>query len=167
MLISYRTDHYELVGRNFAEFLKKTKYRESVDSQYTCYKDGNPEDLDFWARMSANPAYQASFGSSMAAWSMNKTKWLNYFDTETLLDSVDLSSPILVDIGGNVGNDIEGFLAKHPDVPTGSLVLQDRPEALELAKVSDKVRVMSHDFFTPQPVKGKLHCGFRVCQAID
>ena len=150
----HRTDHYELTARNFAGFLKKVSYQVPRSHSYTCYSDGNPEKLDFWARMAAVPSYQASFGGSMGAWSMNKTKWLDYFDSSTLLDGADLGGPILVDVGGNVGNDIRSFLARHPDVPSGSLVLQDTPSALEHVKVGEKIQVMPRDFFAPQPVKG-------------
>ncbi len=49
--------------------------------------------------MTSIPAYQASFGGSMAAWSMNKTPWLDYFDSKMLLDGSDTGLPILVDVG--------------------------------------------------------------------
>ncbi|KAI0126660.1 O-methyltransferase-domain-containing protein [Xylariales sp. AK1849] len=77
-----------------------------------------------------------------------------FTNTTSLIDGADLDGPLVVDVGGNIGNDISRFLAKHPDVPAGSLVLQDRPEALKIAKVDQKIKIMPHDFFTPQPVKG-------------
>jgi len=154
VLIWDRTDHWR--HNDVADFLKKTSYREPLDHQNTCYSNGTPEKLDFWSRMASNPSYQTSWGGWMANWTSTKIPWTEFFDTNTLLDGADLSSPILVDVGGNVGNDLTRFLAKHPDVPSGSLTLQDLPVALELVTVSDKIKIMPHDFFTPQPVIGML-----------
>ncbi|POS68819.1 O-methyltransferase [Diaporthe helianthi] len=47
-------------------------------------------------------------------------------------------------IGGNVGHDLEKFLAKHPGTAS-RLVLEDLPEVIERVK---------HNFFHPQPIKG-------------
>ncbi|KAH8879778.1 putative O-methyltransferase [Thozetella sp. PMI_491] len=164
MQIQAWSDHYEMVGRCLANFLKDTSYQESTDLKTSCYSLANPEKADFWQRMAHNPDYRESFSGSMASWSMNKTPWPEFFDTSKLLHEAGTSSIILVDVGGNVGNDLESFLAKHPDLPSGSLILQDLPEALRFANVNSKVHVMSHDFFTPQPVKGSrayfLHAVF-------
>jgi hypothetical protein len=135
--------------------LKKTGYREPVDPENTGYREVNPERLEFWARCKANPALQASFGGAMECWSRSKIPWPKFYNTQGLLDGADLGGPLLVDIGGNIGNDVSRFLAEHPEVPSGSVILQDRPEALKLAIVNEKVKIMPHDFFTPQPVIGK------------
>ena len=153
-----RTDHWRY--NDVAEFFKKTSYKEPLDHQNTSYSNGTPEKLDFWARMASKPSYQTSWGGWMASWTNNKIPWSEFFDTKALLDGADLSGPILVDVGGNVGNDLTSFLTKHPDVPNGSLILQDLPVALELAKVNDKIKIMPHDFFTPQPVNGMLFQSF-------
>ncbi|POR39371.1 Atr12 [Tolypocladium paradoxum] len=156
------TEHWQF--GSLASFLKTTSYEEPRDPKNTCYSNGVPEKLDFWARLGSNPDYQASFSGGMAVLTGSKIPWPEFFDTTNLLDGADPGSPILVDIGGNVGGDVGRFLAKHPDVPSGSLILQDRPEALKLATVSDRVKTMEHDFFTPQPVHGSrayfLHAVF-------
>ncbi|KAH8658471.1 putative O-methyltransferase [Xylariales sp. PMI_506] len=146
------TDHWR--HNDVARFFKETSYKEPLDHQNTCYSHGTPEKLDFWSRISSNPSYQESWGGWMSTWTDNKVPWSDFFDTRVIMDGADLSGPILVDLGGNVGNDLTRFLAKHPDVPNGSLILQDLPSALELAKVDDKIKVMPHDFFTPQLVIG-------------
>jgi fumagillin biosynthesis methyltransferase len=97
----------------------------------------------------------------MATWTDNKIPWTTYFDTQALLDGADLNGTVLVDVGGNKGNDLNKFLEKHPDVSEGSLILQDLPTALEFAAVGDKIKIMPHDFYTPQPVIGMLNL-FRV-----
>jgi hypothetical protein len=61
----------------------------------------------------------------------------------------------MVDVGGNTGIDISRVLEKHPDLPKGSLVLQDLLEVIVNAQVDEKVTAMAHDFFLPQPAKGE------------
>lgn len=155
-----RTDHWASFSKGLPTFLKKTGYREPLDPENTAYRDGNTEGLEFWARCEADPALQASFGGSMECWSRSKTPWPKFYDTRALVDGADGGGPLLVDVGGNIGNDVSRFLAEHPGVPSGSVVLQDRPDALKLATVSEKVDVMPHDFFTPQPVIGQSHLDF-------
>jgi hypothetical protein len=63
---------------------------------------------------------------------------------------------MLVDIGGNVGHDLEEFGRKHPEAP-GRLVLQDLPVIIgQIKKLDDRVERMEYDFYTEQPVKGKM-----------
>ena len=94
----------------------------------------------------------------MEAWTEWKTPWTKVVDTSQLLAGAKLDdgSPFVVDIGGNTGIDISHVLAKHPHIPSGSLVLQDLPEIISVAQVDKKITAMAHDFFLPQPVKGEL-----------
>lgn len=93
----------------------------------------------------------------MEAWTAWKTPWTKVFDTNRLLKGAQLEngSPFVVDVGGNTGIDISHVLAKHPQIPAGSLVLQDLPEIIATAKVDKKITAMAHDFFLPQPITGK------------
>ncbi|KAK7935644.1 hypothetical protein PG985_001139 [Apiospora marii] len=151
-------DHFKYEGLDYlSRFLQETSYQNPIDEGNTCYRLGCPENLDMWARCSAKPELQASFSVWMDNWTSYKTHWTTYYDTSILLScDIDPSAPILVDIGGNRGHDISLFRARHhADIPTRSLVLQDRPEALALAEVDrDKICIMPHDFLTPQPVRG-------------
>ncbi|KAK7953853.1 S-adenosyl-L-methionine-dependent methyltransferase [Apiospora saccharicola] len=134
-------DHFKYMGLDyFSRFMQETSYQNPIDEVNTAYRLGSPENLDLWARCSAKPEIQASFSVWMDNWTSYKTHWTDYFDTSILLScDIDPSAPILVDVGGN----------------RGSLVLQDRPEALDLAEVDrDEIQIMPHDFLTPQPVRG-------------
>lgn len=94
----------------------------------------------------------------MEAWTAWKTPWTKVYDTARLLDGARLDDafPFVVDVGGNTGIDISHVLVKHPDLPAGSLVLQDVPEVIAKAQVDKKITAMSHDFFLPQPVKREI-----------
>lgn len=61
---------------------------------------------------------------------------------------------VFVDIG-NIGHQCARLLAKHPSL-AGRVVLQDLEETIRRAPKVNGVDFMVHDFFTQQPVKGKL-----------
>lgn len=79
--------------------------------------------------------------------------WLDIYPHQTVVDTAVQEGPLVVDVGGNIGHDIERFRQAHPDTAE-RLYLQDRPEVVKLSKSPDPVNKMAYDFFTPQPVKG-------------
>ncbi|KAI1358946.1 putative O-methyltransferase [Xylaria arbuscula] len=142
--------------RRLPEFLARTGYAEPLDPRNSCYMDLTPERLGMFERCRANPEHQASFTGFMRGLTAYKLDWTQIYDTKILMSDFDPNgeAPLFVDIGGAHGVDIERLLSRCPDLPSGKLVLQDTPEVLALAKVSEKITVQAHDFFTPQPVKG-------------
>jgi len=77
---------------------------------------------------------------------------------ELVMDLKESDDVLLVDVGGSLGHDLSEFQRKWPDMP-GRLVLQDLPAVVEQAQsmsLHPRVEVMPHDFFTEQPVKGRL-----------
>lgn len=63
----------------------------------------------------------------------------------------------LVDIGGSIGHDIAEFARKHGNA-AGRLVLQDLPAVLgQINTLDGRIERMPYDFFTKQPLQGKLH----------
>jgi hypothetical protein len=81
---------------------------------------------------------------------------LDIFPYERLDDGQpgNSTTALLVDVGGNVGHDINKFLSHHPE-HAPRVVLQDRSDVISLAKCPSTVQLRVHDFFTPQPVKGE------------
>ena len=67
---------------------------------------------------------------------------------------------MVVDVGGNQGHDLDKMREKHPDLPDGSLALQDLEGTLKSVVVRSPIRAMTYDFFTPEPVKG-MHDAFQ------
>ncbi|RJE22851.1 O-methyltransferase [Aspergillus sclerotialis] len=150
------TNHYISTGLNLPSYLSKISYKEPTDANKSNYSETDPDGLAFFARCQKNPNFYEAFTGHMEAWTAGKTPWTKVYDTNKLLDGakLDEGSPFVVDVGGNTGIDISHVLAKHPDLPAGSLVLQDLPEIIANAKVDPKITAMAHDFFLPQPVKG-------------
>ncbi|KAI0869230.1 putative O-methyltransferase [Hypoxylon argillaceum] len=143
-------------SRNLPQFLSRTSYVEPLDSTNTSYMDLTQERLGMFERCRKTPEYQTSFIGFMRGLAAYKLDWTEIYDTKIMMSSFDTDgeAPLLVDVGGAHGVDIERFFSRYPDIPRGKLILQDRPDVIAMAKVSEKITVMSCDFFTPQPIKG-------------
>ncbi|GAB1200658.1 hypothetical protein APSETT444_010032 [Aspergillus pseudonomiae] len=150
------THQYIAAGHNLPAYLAKISYKEPTDVDLNNYTDIDPDGLTFFGRLQKSPAYFEAFTGHMEAWTAWKTPWTKVYDTTTLLEGAKLDdgSPFVVDLGGNTGTDISHVLAKHPDIPAGSLVLQDLPEVIANVRLDEKITAMAHDFFLPQPVTG-------------
>lgn len=73
------------------------------------------------------------------------------FDTE------EQPTPFFVDIGGGPGHQCTDVRYKHPPlthIPNG-IILQDLPQAVQGLDIEGVKAMMSHGFFTKQPVSGK------------
>ncbi|GAP91262.1 putative winged helix-turn-helix transcription repressor DNA-binding [Rosellinia necatrix] len=155
--VPFRTHHVDPACINLPPFLAKTDYREPLDVKNSNYADWCPGGLNFFGKCTAEPAYQNSFSSFMTGWGKHKVPWSEFYNTNALVEGADLTNGgvLCVDVGGHHGIDLTRLLDKHPDIPAGSLVLQDLPEVVTGAEdLSEKIRVMPHDMFQPQPVKG-------------
>lgn len=150
-------DHIFGAAQHLPEHLKKTGYREPLHSKEPSYLGAFPEKLDFFRRCQSKREYYESFNGIMISWTKNKIPWPEYYDTSRLVEGADLSDgkALVVDVGGNIGVDIASFLKKHPDIPAGSLVLQDLPELIAIAETTldSKIKAIALDFFTHQPVQ--------------
>ena len=140
------------------EFLAKTGYVNPLDVvdgvfQYTKSSTGT-----LFNYYRTHPKESTTFNAIMGGVMAHQASWLDIYPHETLLDSSN-EGAILVDIGGNVGRDLDRFRAAHPEV-SARLVLQDRPEVVADAICPPPVKIMPYDFFKPQPVKGKMRIFF-------
>lgn len=114
---------------------------------------------DFFATCAKDPERLGrSFVGLMAALQNHKMPWTEVYDTTELVDDADLENgaPLFVDIGGAHGLDTERLLAKHPNLPSNVLVVQDTPEVVAMTpqELDPRIRKMAYDFFTPQPLVG-------------
>ncbi|OIW29209.1 S-adenosyl-L-methionine-dependent methyltransferase [Coniochaeta ligniaria NRRL 30616] len=157
---------YTASAMNLPNFLAKTQYKEPMDAQDTNFMDTNPDRLGLFAFLQTDRDSQAHFMGAMRGLSRRKRPWTDYYDTSALVDDHDAGKPLLVDVGGGHGLDVLRMLERHSGidnevVPLGELVLQDLPEVVALAREKleagdnlNKVKVMAHDFFEPQPLAG-------------
>ncbi|RSL54104.1 hypothetical protein CEP54_010059 [Fusarium duplospermum] len=63
-------------------------------------------------------------------------------------------APLVVDVAGGLGHDINEFKKFYPEHP-GKLILQDLPVVINDVKgIDPSIELMGHDFLTEQPIKG-------------
>ncbi|KAL1607146.1 hypothetical protein SLS59_002850 [Nothophoma quercina] len=158
-IIECGLDHTIPSGINLAKFLQKYNYREPLDKT----KLDNYADMtggaDFFATCAKDPErLGSSFIGLMTALRNHKMPWTEVYDTSDLVSGADLKNgaPLFVDIGGAHGLDTERLLARHPDLPSDVLVVQDTPEVVAMTpeELDPRVRKMAYDFFTSQPLMG-------------
>ncbi|KAJ5578593.1 uncharacterized protein N7459_007557 [Penicillium hispanicum] len=135
------------------EYLKKTSYANVTDPEDCVFQYAKDYKGDLFAYYNDNPREGASFNHVMGGVMANQASWLDIIPAERLLKDADPSQPLVVDVGGNIGHDIEKFRQVYPDT-AARLYLEDRPAVVELSKCPDPVNKVPHDFFQDQPIKG-------------
>jgi O-methyltransferase domain len=103
-----------------------------------------------------NKDHKEDFDSYMAARKQEKKRlWHHCYPVMSELSKTGGQPDVtIVDVGGNRGHDLQSFAESNPDFK-GRLVLQDLPETIQPLNGEQRVfEAQSHDFFTPQPIKG-------------
>ena len=103
-----------------------------------------------------NPTSLANFNTMIQAWRVGRAQWFDLYPVVTHLGACLVDKPLLVDIGGSVGHNIQNFHNHFPDLP-GRRILQDLPKTIEAIKpdrLDPSIEPMVYDFFSPQPIKG-------------
>ena len=115
--------------------------------------------------LAQNPSVQANFNLWMDGRRKGKANWLDIFPFEDriVIDTKkDNGTVLFVDVGGNEGHVVKERRARYPDLD-GRVILQDQQSVVNrlLDRLADfeeqGIEVMAHDFFNPQPVKGKYN----------
>jgi len=127
--------------------------------------------------MAAFPRYNEQFNHHMGGYRLGRPSWFDesvypvkshLFSSSSFLSDDDdddggdggKDPVLLVDIGGNMGHDLQRFVSAFPASPAkkGKLILQDQASVISAAPIAtlEKLGIicMAHDFFTPQPVRG-------------
>jgi hypothetical protein len=139
--------------------LRKKGYKAPVEGKDCGFQLGFSTELHFFEWLATNPEYQVRFMNHMSAYHQGRPSWMDagfYPVEERLVKGLHEDAPLLVDVGGSTGHDLEEFGRKHPAAQGRQLVLQDLPDVIENARkiVSSDITAMEHDFFKEQPVKG-------------
>ena len=141
------------------QYLSNREYKEPSGTPATTAfnwgKDHTGTLFDYWA---ARPKQQEDFDWCMKGYAGHLAPWTAIYPTEKLLEGAPATEVLVVDVGGGTGHDLQLFQRKHRTAP-GQLVLQDQAGVIARAQVDSSIKAMSHDFMTPQPVKGRPHYG--------
>ena len=114
---------------NLPLFLTENNYSLPDDSHNTNWTHlmGNGE--TFFDTMS-KPQNRDVFQNGMAVMSQNKPTTSTIYPVTVLLQQWNRDRPFVVDVGGGSGHDLQHFKHALPDMPDGSLLLQDLPEII-------------------------------------
>lgn len=135
-------------------FLADTKYADPQDLTHSNWQKHTNSDLNFFEWLAANPKPSEEFNYTMMAYAASKPTFGELYASDNLINGWDKQAPLLVDMGGSSGHDIEQFRAQNKGLPKGSLVLQDLAGPIGEAQIQPPVEAQVHDFLEPQPVKG-------------
>jgi hypothetical protein len=115
--------------------------------------------LDAFSFWQAHPPPQKAldnFNFLMTCVRGEEPRWLSWFPfRERILEGARPGEVLLVDVGGGRGHDAVAFKKRiDKESPGARVVLQDLPAVLSDVSNLDGIEKVSHDFFTPQVIKG-------------
>lgn len=140
------------------EYLAQKGYKNPLDPSDGVFQFTKDFKGDMFHYYESHPVEGESFNHVMGGVMANQAGWVDIFPHQKILGSdMDSDSPLLVDVGGNIGHDMEKFRQIYP-MTASRLYLEDRPEVVKHSKCPGTVNKIGYDFFTPQPIKGKAHC---------
>lgn len=138
-------------------FLARTNYQTPTNPRDCPFQEGFKTDDLAFEYLPKHPEFLNNFNMWMTGQREGRANWLDFFPFEeqilTGFEGGD-SAVMLVDIGGARGHEMKAIKEKYPHLP-GKLVLQDQPNTVAQALPVPRMQAMAHDFFTPQPIKGK------------
>jgi hypothetical protein len=140
--------------RNLPTFLASHSYRNPSDPKHSNWQALRQSDQSYIEFVTSDSQRTKDFQNVMLAYNAARGNWVDLYPTQELVAGSTSDRPVLVDAGGGKGQDIERFLSKHPNLPAGSLVLQELPAVLPTISVHESIAVMAHNLFDEQPVKG-------------
>jgi hypothetical protein len=131
-------------------YLAQNEYKNPVDPNNGVFQYTKGWKGDMFHYYEAHPVEGASFDQVMGGVMANQARWVDIFPSQSLLNTdKGGDSPLVVDVGGNIGHDIEKFREMHPET-AARLYLEDRPEVVARSKCPDTVNKLGYNFFTPR-----------------
>ena len=156
---SHKYFSYEINGpifQNLPAFLRDTKYQNPRDPNHSNFPSAKHTDQTLFQYLEVNPSISDIFQKVMTVYVNAKMPWTDVYPVDRLVADRKQGRVVVVDVGGGEGSDIELMRKRYPDLPKGSLVLQDLPAVIEQTVSQPPVEAQVHDAFQPQPVKGML-----------
>ncbi|KAK1954615.1 S-adenosyl-L-methionine-dependent methyltransferase [Colletotrichum sublineola] len=141
-------------------FLKQGPMEKFKPTQF-CIELSNPDfntviDFYMWSYLKENPKAGEIFNILQKVSTTKELVLVEMYPHQKLVDGSDPNSPLLVDIGGGIGQDILRFYTTYPE-EASRIYLEDLPEVIadghQKSIVPNTVNKVEYNFFTPQPIK--------------
>ncbi|KAL4888992.1 S-adenosyl-L-methionine-dependent methyltransferase [Aspergillus ambiguus] len=139
------------LGDKIGEYLNKNKPCD-IGKTPSAYEFAFGETT--WAIFTRDAVWKKGFDDNMTM--RNKTISTPWHKKYPVKEGLSTGKPVIVDIGGNQGVDLQRFADDFPEIDC-ELVLQDLPETIKgipAGTLSPKVKPVAYDFFTDQVVNG-------------
>ncbi|KAK1980738.1 S-adenosyl-L-methionine-dependent methyltransferase [Colletotrichum cereale] len=154
------TDFYYLVVRRafdlLPEHLAERGHRNPTDPNDTVMKTLTGHE-SMWSYLTEDPKAGEMFNTLQKYSTAREPAWTEIYPHQKLVDESDPDYPLLVDIGGGIGQDILRLCTAHPEA-SSRIYLEDLPtviaDAHQKSLIPNTVNKLEYDFFTPQPIKG-------------
>lgn len=147
---------FNTVGPQYQDLpsvLAETKYENLSDNTQTVFNKTFKTSLPVFLWFLQHPEAFNHFNKYMGAQRVGMPTWLDVYPVKDETSTWAPQKPVFVDVGGGFGHQCAALQAQYPDL-RGQIILQDLPQALAHAMPLPNVKIMEHDFFQPQPVKG-------------
>lgn len=158
--ISFCYDASRPSFNGFPQHFKQNGYKppklSGIDGPF---QSAHSTDLPFFDWLVATPPHLEYFSSFMASYRNGKPDWFDFYPVQDrMIEGFDssISEALLVDVGGGRGHDVATFVTRYKSHP-GKVILQDREPVIaqvDIGATGSIFEAQSHDFFTPQPIKG-------------
>jgi hypothetical protein len=125
-------DGLTLMNSKLNEFFKKTAYANPTNKDASAFQHAAGTKLHYfkWIFQPGNEEQADAFHKHMQFKTLT-AKWYERVDVKQLLGGdVGKEDVLLVDVGGDTGQDILGFHKHFPNLP-GRLVLEDLPPTIK------------------------------------
>lgn len=146
-------------GPGIKQFADKEKGEQSIFD----FTFGKP---NIFRLLEIHPEQKKSFDDYMAGRPRSKA-WCEMFPALKLIDGFNEhrgDGILLVDVAGGVGHETVKFLEKFPQAK-GRCILQDLSITLDkIGNLQYGIEKMTYDFFTPQPIRGRLNLSGQWCE---
>ncbi|KAI9652357.1 MAG: hypothetical protein M1831_006835 [Alyxoria varia] len=139
------------------EYFRRHGYTRATDSKKSPFAYAMDFDGTFWDYCGVNPKLNECFILTMSGYNADRGTWLDAYPPGRIVDHLEEDYPLLVDVGGSSGHDVEKLRQLAPEKTNKRLVLQDQDFVIEkaLGNLNSGITAMVHDFWTEQPVKRK------------
>lgn len=160
--VNYLCDTVTPIMMALPNFLERTDYQNPGDPKHSATQDAIGTTDTYFEYLPKHPQKLKDFNMWMTGQREGRVSWLDFFPFDEQLANGFRSGDdavMFVDVGGGVGHEVKAVKNKYPNLG-GRFILQDLPETIEQATLVPGMEAVEHDFFAPQPIKGKLRMCF-------
>ncbi|KAK2022880.1 O-methyltransferase [Colletotrichum zoysiae] len=147
-------DFHVPINQHLPTFLAETGYKNPAHDDTSAFDSAFGGDGGMFKYLTEHPEAGEVFNVMQRTSTSNLARWTSIYPSDALVDEADPQLPLLVDVGGSIGQDVQNFLEAHPGTAS-RVYLEDLPAVIadENSTLVHGVNKVPYDFFTPQPIK--------------